>query len=853
MREGFSGPGNKSDPKPMVMARLASRNDLPQRARMLLGASLDLSRRQLADIINVALDEFSKHLERLSDASRSMQQRQNYFTSSRELARARQEVLPRFQNVLEDFFAGYDHIAGAPEDANAKLSRGRDTLSLVETGELEESLALQEFVARAEVRHSEALYALGHRFAVLVAAPALEPQEVPIGPAQVGKALRHGIGVVAIPADHRVLFYRTFDQIAAKELTLLYDSINSYFVEQHILMNLRAQNLRGKKVPTSAAAAKTETAASGEDDAGGAEAAVMESPQAALQSSTTQGGPTWDAVRANNDAASTSWPSLNAPSRQPASAATNSAWYDPQSLADDRDVELFSTLRELLAGSREEGEPSPPSARAFGRNARSGDAMSSDGAANGSARFEPTFDDVQGVLGALQSRPPPPYLIGGKPALRSVENLKQDLLKGLRELSPDRQQPELNGEDSDTIDLVGMLFENMSTGLPAQSGTRSLLPRLQVPLLRVALRDKSFFTRKAHPARQLLNAIAETGDRWMDGSDADADSDLLNRLQIILDRLSSDFDGDLGVIEDLLGDLSEHVQTLTRKAKVAERRQVDAAVGREKLAVAREAAATAVASRISANPPGAFVRTLLEQAWSDVLALTLLRQGESSDVYKKRIEVADRLIQSSTASKNGEVDASAQNEELREEIESGLSQVGYHEEDIQAVVKRLLMPDGAANDDEVISDTELAIKLAAKARLGEGDRADERPSAVTARRLESLQLNTAELNTLAELKKLPFGTWFEFITNQQGDRVRKKMAWSSKLTGRAIFVNQRGSRTDDTTLEELAREMARGQIMLANAESETFVDRAWHTIVSSLKRIGNIAGAFAPPPPEPIA
>jgi hypothetical protein len=105
---------------------------------------------------------------------------------------------------------------------------------------------------------------------------------------------------------------------------------------------------------------------------------------------------------------------------------------------------------------------------------------------------------------------------------------------------------------------------------------------------------------------------------------------------------------------------------------------------------------------------------------------------------------------------------------------------------------------------------------------------------------------------LKDLTELPFGTWFDFIVNQQGDRVSKKLAWYSKLTGHCMFVNQRGARVAETTLEELARDMVRGQVVLQQANTESIVDRAWGAIMSSLKRLGSIAGAFAPPPAEAL-
>ena len=99
---------------------------------------------------------------------------------------------------------------------------------------------------------------------------------------------------------------------------------------------------------------------------------------------------------------------------------------------------------------------------------------------------------------------------------------------------------------------------------------------------------------------------------------------------------------------------------------------------------------------------------------------------------------------------------------------------------------------------------------------------------------------------IERLKTLPFGSWFEFKTNQQGDTVRRKLAWFSTVTGRCLFVNQRGVRTDEKSLEQLARDVITGQAGIVEEEKETLVDRAWKAIVSSLKNTFGSGGEPSP-------
>ena len=70
------------------------------------------------------------------------------------------------------------------------------------------------------------------------------------------------------------------------------------------------------------------------------------------------------------------------------------------------------------------------------------------------------------------------------------------------------------------------------------------------------------------------------------------------------------------------------------------------------------------------------------------------------------------------------------------------------------------------------------------------------------------------------------------------------------MTGRCLFVNQRGVRTDEKTMDQLARDVVIGQANIVEQENETIVDRAWKAIVSSLKNlVGGDADGVAVPAP----
>jgi hypothetical protein len=430
------------------------------------------------------------------------------------------------------------------------------------------------------------------------------------------------------------------------------------------------------------------------------------------------------------------------------------------------------------------------------------------------------------VLGKLQSSPIQSFQQDGKTVTRSVSHLKQDLLNQLRAKSPDGKPPPLAEEDSDTIDLVGMLFDYIGSNLASHQGSRDLIAKLQVPVLRSAISDKHFFTQRNHPARQLLNNVAEASALWM--SDDETDSGMVDTMTSMVDRVSNEFNGDLGLMESLLDDLGRYMSQVTRRAEITERRHIDAAKGRERLDLSREQANSAIARLLKRGKPAPMVRAVLEQAWTDVLALTLLRQGEDSQAYRRCLAVADQLMQIGSGKDVAKVD-----EKVREEVRNGLQQVGLHEDEIEGVVSKLFDP---ASVEKKTSHTEIAHALKSKTRLG-GDTASVRKLAEEkAGATIATPLTSAEKEMVKRIRTLPFGTWFDFVTNQQGNTVRRKLAWFSTVTGRCLFVNQRGARSEERSIEQLAKDLVSGQVLLHKEETGNFIDRAWKAIMGTLQQ-----------------
>lgn len=433
------------------------------------------------------------------------------------------------------------------------------------------------------------------------------------------------------------------------------------------------------------------------------------------------------------------------------------------------------------------------------------------------------LDAVVNVLGAMQSAPVPKRA-PGRPR-RTVDDLRQAMLARMREA----HGPEagLSQEDSDTFELLGMLYREIGREVHEDAPAQDLLEKLQVPVVRAAVQDRSFFVRDQHPARELLNSVAETGATWL--ADDDADPQLVLRLEQAVDKVVEEYTGDESVFERANREVQEHYRAQAHKAEVSERRQVEAARGRDRLETAKRSAAASIAARLDGRKPPQFVQALLNQAWADVLTLTSLRHGEDSPEWREREEATSRIIEITCAA-DAQADA-----DLAGQIDSALRQVGYHEDEAGAIARRLSRSD----DDETTSRTELTAKLKARARLGEGDHAEAKKPQLPPR-------STAEQECYEHLRTLPFGTWFEFVHNQQGDVRRQRLSWYSPVTDNALFVNARGHKVGEHSLDGLARLMAQGQARIVTEGKGRLIDRAWQATLRALRGFAGRAASATP-------
>lgn len=827
------------------------------RAQSLLDGAWRVAWPAIGRALEQALVDFEADLFRQAERAPNVNEQNLCFESQRELRGHRDAFLQACRDSVQrslrhllDADVPVDHLRTAETGP-----RRRAELSLVDPVHLEEVLVLTEIATRAEMRAGDELHALAYRLAAIAGGVPAEVEDLALGPHLLCASVRVAAQCFDIALPHRHACYRRIDKSLFADAVGLYAAVNAYLAGEGVLPYLHlarraAVRREGPRPAEAVAGGSPETAeappppatswqpaapapAEAFETPAPTEVAPPEPPSAAPHAPAPRArparaeGPAMQAFRRFLEAGQREAP---APAPAPAGAPAPAAAPEPHPLAADEgaaasepadaaEMPDFETLRELLAGHRHGGTRAGVDA----------------------ARAVVPSPELHAALGELQVRRPEPVLAGGRLRPRSVADVKRELLAQLRSRS-DGMPVQLAPVDSDAIDLVGFLFEHLVGDRPQAHVAQDLLARLQVPLIRVALQDKAFFTRREHPARLLLNNLLETADTWVD--DDSQDRTVADRLRWVVDRVAREYDQDTGVFARLGEDLTRHLASLRRKAEVSERHHVEAARGRERLDLAKAKAAESMQARLAGQEPPAAVRSFLESAWTDTLALAFLRLGEEHPQTGERIEFADRLLRLF----GGQMPLSERRFELQRlhaEFESGLAAIGYHEDAIARTWKELshLAEEGR---DDLRAGQELHQLVAHQPRLG-GERRDVEPVRAGARpvlgkRDSRLPVGPRELEMIERIKHLPFGTWCDFTLNQQGDSARRKLAWYSPVTGNCLFVNARGAKVAERTIEDFARDLVRGNVkVVVEEQRESLIDRAWKGILSMLR--GGGAGA----------
>ena len=755
----------------------------PQRDARLLAAASELALPGLGEAFAAALTRFDDAL--FDRAERAGSSQPHFLDAMRELRLRRDYIVAAFNGHLRQAWRALE--AGLPLSAERVLAgdSGEGGLSLVPEHVLESRLAVRNFATVLLRDCKQQLARIDRRIGWIAGGLELDADSNPVGPEHVAVAIHQAFANTDLSAEARLVVIKLCERELSPAITRIYESLDSTLASAGVLPQV-APLRRAPAAPPPQPASMEETRAADDDN---------------------QYAPAWAQRFVDRWAHSTG-------RMEAGMAAAGTRGGEADGLSNP--AVLLDALNELLAQRR--GAESPVS-------------LQGERALNSR--------EMMNVLSLLQSTPSATLSAAiGEHGESLAQRLKSEVLHSAGQLGMAPGSTRLDAADEDAIDLVGMLFDVMLDERDLAGRSRELIGRLIVPFVKVALLDRRMFVQKTHPARKLLNSLAEACEG--NTGQTPAERVLMGKVEEITERLVAEFNENLAIFLTLEEEFRDFLIQHRRKVEIAERRAAETQRGQERLEQARRRAAAEVARRVDGQEdmPKAIV-DFLSSPWQHHLALCLLREGdEAQQAAAESLQLADAIIDELGEARRhivGKPWLQAQHLGLRKIFAS----IGLHD-------------DAAAAAIDALHDT---LQAVAERRPEDARELPELPQVVlpsapaTEAPSEELQQAAANDNfdhaDADRFRQLAVGTWLDFI-DKDGKVQAGKLSWVSPISGRLLFVNRRGVRFCVASPEELAVMVQLGRLR-AHASDGAF-DSAMQGVIDRLDaNAGNDLAAKAPP------
>jgi hypothetical protein len=538
-----------------------------------------------------------------------------------------------------------------------------------------------------------------------------------------------------------------------------------------------------------------------------------------------------------------------------AAAAPTSTPAGDQANAND----LFATLQQLMAGQSGGFGHASGAATASAPGGANSASVSSDGLIAALNQFQQQFVSGQLETAAFAAMNRLNNFVPGETPLAS--------LNVVRELKEQGVADGGNQVDAMTIDIIAMLFDYVFEDSAIPDAVKALLAKLQIPVLKIAIADKAFFSKKTHPARRLLDVLAEASMCF--GREANKEDPLYQKIESIVDRLHHEFQTDIALFEDVLADFE--VFLVEREAASADmvERSARALHESERREMARMVAVDESERRANDSDLPEAVASMLRGPWARVLERIYLREGGRNQFFADAIEVADDLIWSVTPKLDAEerkrlvgmlpsllkrlqdgLDIAAVEQQDRDlffaalvDCHAAAVKAGLRGESVAALLAASSTTAASAPlFQKLVEEEKARDALRGNARSGVSriqfteDGVEIEEIATAAQNESSPPAEGEAVDALAytpefEMPTLKRGMWVEFV-QQTGEKVRAKLSWVSPLKGVYLFTNPGATEALSVAPDALHDQFKRGVAKLMDEAS--LIDRAVGRMVHSL-------------------
>lgn len=780
----------------------------PADAKKIIGAIRREVTKVLPDMNSGFFSYMDDELLKLARDSKSNAEQSEYFAAMSNLEKAKKQVVQTFTHEIVDQIDN-------PRDLRTLLEERRETeaerkkkqsdkvrLSLVNTDEFEDWLAVANLISRSERSYDKYLQEIQARLGMLVDSWS-HNEANPLGTAVFCHAFDNAIRTVDLSKEIRQKVYTGFEAKAVPMFRKFYISVTKLLEDSKIFPELDEDYI--------SASATVSARQIVNDDPKLIEEEPKEEPKEEQKEEPEE-------------------------KKVPIKAEKEESVDD---IADDRE-NLLGELRELKeelkgregrksgrrsndrSADRRGGGSRAATRRASGR--RAGGEVASIGDIFSTVRNlmtdQPEYEDdqeyieideVQDLLRSLKSRSEPGQRL----------NVRQQLMETASHASGDRR---ISPEALESMAVVENLVDTIEDDSMLSGSAKDWIRQLELTLDKVATDTGNILDEEnPHPALEVINQLARLGG---------AESGSIRRdVEHILEDINSNYDENPEIFDLASTKLQPLLERQSRAFTGNVQRTVKASEGKQTLANAQRAVVEELDARFTGREVPDVLMKLLMPGWRNLMVNTHLRQGEESSDWKRHVHALDQVFHhlEGTASP-ADGDQYIEPEHLLEEIEQGLDSISFEPGQRAPLLNSLrqLIVDGGSREN--VKMVEMPKETVAEA-VGFGNVSQQE-----VKREQILSEKSGDNDWQLHLERaarLHVGEWVEFkdLTEQNQISI---VAWANEEHGSYVFVNRKGVKTNELMAEELASMLFEQTAKILDESEIPLTDRASHRMLQNM-------------------
>ncbi|UZE95719.1 DUF1631 family protein [Alkalimarinus alittae] len=677
-------------------------------------------------------------------------------------------------------------------------------LSLIEKNEFEDWLMFKVMVTKAETQYRGLLLQLKMRLDKVGIVNHLGYQN-PLGPALIVYAFRDVVTQLNFSAIADKTIFRTFEATVIKNLEDLYQGLNQILIRHNVLPDLDLSKYLTDRKPSDDRT--TSKPASEKEKPANENGASLHADLAEKVSAKLDEGLHVASTDANRSGRGVEGKQRNLKSKRvnlkPTPETQNvqslAPPFQPKTRLSSDDLSQFRA-HQRAAQSAYSTINNLFSMLEKNRLVKSGAAVAEDVKNEKLPKW--SHDEVQSGLKDMQSS----SSIDNSPSSAEVPPLIRRLKEKLESRTGNKKA--LSQEQEGAVDVVDRFFDSMKTSQKLTEVTKTQLTKLEVPVLKVFMRNKEFFEDIDSPVRAVLNRVAQLGIKGGRPNPANQ-----KKIDGIIQRINNEFEQDTSVFDEVLGELDELVdrQNLLYRRNVE--RVAAAAEGAQKVVQAKKVVARQIERRIAGRKVPKAVVSLINGGWQDLLSLTYIRQGDQSQAWQDYLGVLDSLL---AYGEDPTLDINLT--DLLKIIQEGLSSISSNH-----------MPSGHIRDE---LKRFLINSKDAKAEMIEmplQQSMDDQPdvSLLTESRHRGMQ------RWVLRAQKLELGDWLKYIKDPANPQYMR-LVWVAKGYSKFVFVNHQGMKVVELDLMTVAGYLQKEIAILEKDYEVPIVDESLDNMVKQV-------------------